>query len=417
VNYVRLPAQRFPDAIFVNAGINYDTSLGGAGRLDAIVALEPDAVTVLIGTNDINNTLSDRNAKACEKWRLSQTLDAELFAETLQSIVARLRARKVAGGNSRISAFRARSKPQLDISGAWPPPHHRHHPPEHSRCEHRRRPYRGATSPRGASLTYSESYNPIASEVKEMKMAAVGSTLGAGRLTSRGMAVVAVATSLAAIGGCGTTQHESRNTPVPPAVATTPTPSRPTLSATARATAALGAGGIQAADLPGIGLIGAPLTSLDQPTLATLCGAASRSALTSDKLRLARKQLVWRAGATAFVSEERIVYKQDGVQAAVQDFQHAATSICPDQIGIRPAPSSAKLPAGSLLIWSKDAAQRSAFMNTYAVPISKQLLVVLWSNWTAPAEQPTVQAALANASKVLVQREQPTLRALAAETP
>jgi lysophospholipase L1-like esterase len=37
----------------VNAGVNGDTSTGVLARLDQVIACRPDAVTVLIGTNDV----------------------------------------------------------------------------------------------------------------------------------------------------------------------------------------------------------------------------------------------------------------------------------------------------------------------------------------------------------------------------
>ncbi len=60
VNYVdlleqKLPADRFQ---FFNAGINSDLSYTLLRRLDAIVAVQPDVITILIGTNDVNAALS-----------------------------------------------------------------------------------------------------------------------------------------------------------------------------------------------------------------------------------------------------------------------------------------------------------------------------------------------------------------------
>ena len=52
-------------------------------------------------------------------------------------------------------------------------------------------------------------------------------------------------------------------------------------------------------------------------------------------------------------------------------------------------------------------------MDTYVVPVDNQLLVVLWSNWNSTAEPSAIRTALTKARTVLVQREQPTLEALA----
>lgn len=55
-----LPADQFQ--VF-NAGINADLTYTLLRRLDTIIALQPDVVTVLIGTNDINATLGADNLK------------------------------------------------------------------------------------------------------------------------------------------------------------------------------------------------------------------------------------------------------------------------------------------------------------------------------------------------------------------
>lgn len=55
-----LPADQFQ--VF-NAGINADLTYTLLRRLDAIIALQPDLITVLIGTNDINATLGADNLK------------------------------------------------------------------------------------------------------------------------------------------------------------------------------------------------------------------------------------------------------------------------------------------------------------------------------------------------------------------
>jgi len=47
---------RMPDWDFVNAGVNGELAYNLAMRMEDIVALDPDAVTVLIGTNDVNAT-------------------------------------------------------------------------------------------------------------------------------------------------------------------------------------------------------------------------------------------------------------------------------------------------------------------------------------------------------------------------
>jgi lysophospholipase L1-like esterase len=55
-DYVSMLAARLPDWDFVNAGVNAELAYNLAERVGDIVALDPDAVTILIGTNDVNAT-------------------------------------------------------------------------------------------------------------------------------------------------------------------------------------------------------------------------------------------------------------------------------------------------------------------------------------------------------------------------
>lgn len=57
-DYVALLRQRFGNQgyEFVNAGVNSDLAYNLLQRLDTIIACQPDVVTILIGTNDVNAT-------------------------------------------------------------------------------------------------------------------------------------------------------------------------------------------------------------------------------------------------------------------------------------------------------------------------------------------------------------------------
>jgi lysophospholipase L1-like esterase len=46
---------------FINHGVNGDLAWNGLQRLDRVIVERPDFVTILIGTNDVNATLSERN--------------------------------------------------------------------------------------------------------------------------------------------------------------------------------------------------------------------------------------------------------------------------------------------------------------------------------------------------------------------
>jgi acyl-CoA thioesterase I len=46
---------------FINHGVDGDLAWNGLERLDRVIADRPDFVTILIGTNDVNATMSERN--------------------------------------------------------------------------------------------------------------------------------------------------------------------------------------------------------------------------------------------------------------------------------------------------------------------------------------------------------------------
>jgi lysophospholipase L1-like esterase len=95
VSYVRMLAERLSshDVVVTAAGVNGDCSYNLLQRLDQIVAQRPDAVTVLIGSNDAWSTLNAANARRMMKRKnlpVAPTLSR--YPENLTAIVARLRA-------------------------------------------------------------------------------------------------------------------------------------------------------------------------------------------------------------------------------------------------------------------------------------------------------------------------------------
>lgn len=81
------------DITVTGAGVNGDCSYNLLQRLDPIIAQRPDAVTVLIGSNDAWSTLTDANARRIMKRKnlpVAPTLSR--YRENLTAIVARLRA-------------------------------------------------------------------------------------------------------------------------------------------------------------------------------------------------------------------------------------------------------------------------------------------------------------------------------------
>lgn len=95
MSYVQMLADRLAGhgITVTGAGVNGDCSYNLLRRLDQIIAQRPDAVTVLIGSNDAWSTLSDANARRIMKRKnlpVAPTLSA--YRANLTEIVVRLRA-------------------------------------------------------------------------------------------------------------------------------------------------------------------------------------------------------------------------------------------------------------------------------------------------------------------------------------
>ena len=91
-NYVDELDGRFPgDYRFVNAGINSELAYNVLQRIDAVIALNPDYITILIGSNDALGSLGEQSAQRyIKKWQLPQAPDRMWFRENLTKIVMRL---------------------------------------------------------------------------------------------------------------------------------------------------------------------------------------------------------------------------------------------------------------------------------------------------------------------------------------
>jgi lysophospholipase L1-like esterase len=84
---------------FVNLGVGGDLSFNTIGLLDRVVALQPDRVIVLIGTNDIMASVFPNFRRFVRVWkRLSDEPSPARFEENLSFIVRKLQR----GANSRI---------------------------------------------------------------------------------------------------------------------------------------------------------------------------------------------------------------------------------------------------------------------------------------------------------------------------
>lgn len=80
------------DFRFINHGVNGDLAWNGLQRLDKVMAERPDAVTIMIGTNDVNATMSERNRLRYLTFNhLPQDPTLSWYEENLRAIVTRLK--------------------------------------------------------------------------------------------------------------------------------------------------------------------------------------------------------------------------------------------------------------------------------------------------------------------------------------
>lgn len=88
-DYVALLREKFPAYEFINAGINGDTTNHLLKRLDTVIACQPDAITILVGTNDVNAT---RAGRAAVQYMLPYTPTLERYRQNYDEILRRLKA-------------------------------------------------------------------------------------------------------------------------------------------------------------------------------------------------------------------------------------------------------------------------------------------------------------------------------------
>jgi lysophospholipase L1-like esterase len=92
VDYVAMLERRLPDWEFSNAGVNAELAFNLAERMGDIVTLDPDAVTILIGTNDVNATFGFQAAYGyIAAKRLPERPSPLFFRECLVGIVRTLK--------------------------------------------------------------------------------------------------------------------------------------------------------------------------------------------------------------------------------------------------------------------------------------------------------------------------------------
>ncbi|MDW6063094.1 SGNH/GDSL hydrolase family protein [Streptomyces sp. FXJ1.4098] len=93
VDYIKMLKERtagHPYA-FTNAGVNGDLAYNALQRLDPVVAQRPDVVIVLIGTNDANASLSEKNVRMYTKMKqLPRRPTIDWYRQNLTAIAHRL---------------------------------------------------------------------------------------------------------------------------------------------------------------------------------------------------------------------------------------------------------------------------------------------------------------------------------------
>jgi len=94
VNYVDMVEDQLDGAQFeiINAGINSELAWNNLQRVDEVIQCDPDIVTVLIGTNDANATLSPDSMRSyVRRMKLPREPDSGWYRESLSSLVKKLK--------------------------------------------------------------------------------------------------------------------------------------------------------------------------------------------------------------------------------------------------------------------------------------------------------------------------------------
>ena len=92
-DWVAMLQSRFTDCRFINAGVNSELAYNLYSRLDPIISINPDAVIILIGTNDVNATFGVRSTmNYFTMQKLPEFPTPWFYKEILTLIVQRLKA-------------------------------------------------------------------------------------------------------------------------------------------------------------------------------------------------------------------------------------------------------------------------------------------------------------------------------------
>ena len=92
-NYVDMLAERFGNLTWVNAGVNAEVAYEALLRLDEVIKLQPDYVSILIGTNDANlQLLQDQWQVQFKINQLPGAPEEDSYRQNLLEIIRRLQA-------------------------------------------------------------------------------------------------------------------------------------------------------------------------------------------------------------------------------------------------------------------------------------------------------------------------------------
>ncbi|MHA1945868.1 MAG: SGNH/GDSL hydrolase family protein [Candidatus Hodarchaeales archaeon] len=92
-NYVQILREKLGDEYeIINAGLNSHLAWNVLERLDEIIECGPEIITILIGTNDVNATISLKNKRDyIKRMNLPSDPNHEWFCQTLKKIIQRLK--------------------------------------------------------------------------------------------------------------------------------------------------------------------------------------------------------------------------------------------------------------------------------------------------------------------------------------
>ncbi|MFW9807233.1 MAG: SGNH/GDSL hydrolase family protein [Candidatus Thorarchaeota archaeon] len=94
MNYVEMVERNFNEGQFefINAGINSELAWNCLQRVDEVIQCKPDIVTVLVGTNDANASMSEKQMKDyIKRMKLPRPPDIDWYRESLRSLVIKIR--------------------------------------------------------------------------------------------------------------------------------------------------------------------------------------------------------------------------------------------------------------------------------------------------------------------------------------